>query len=148
MNPMKFVQKVFIVIVVALAFSSCTSKEEKAVERMNELAETLQEVQNPNELDWEDLANEYAEIMNEANNCQFSKEERKEFFKQAGKVHAAMLKQSIKLLPGIMESVTDAAEGYMEGLSGVLDELEDLDFDNLDDDELEELENFDAEIED
>ena len=111
-----------ILLIVMTLFISCTSKEQSTINKITDLTEKVEKANDPSSLDWEELAQDYETIMQDASECNFSEEESKEFFKQQGKFYAAMTKYAVKSIPGLMNNVMDAASDFMDGFTDGLNE--------------------------
>lgn len=119
-----------VMAMVAVAVCSCASKEESTIAKVTDLVERLEKAEDLSEMDWNELSAEMAAIQEEAQKCDFTDAERKEFAREAGKVYGLILKKGMKMLPGIMKGATgitkDALKGMDEALEGGIEGLGDL----------------------
>lgn len=127
-----------------LILSSCQSKEEKVISRMNDLAEQIEkngELDNWDDIDRMDLATEYALILKDMQNCEFTNEQQIELFKACKNVSVALGSISGNGLPEGMEDMLNGMDSMLDGMKAYSDGLDESD-------EVSEDENKDVDKED
>ena len=127
-----------------LILSSCQSKEEKVISRMNDLAEQIEkngELDNWDDIDRMDLATEYALILKDMQNCEFTNEQQIELFKACKNVSVALGSISGNGLPEGMEDMLKGMDSMLDGMKAYSDGLDESD-------EVSEDENKDVDKED
>ena len=113
-----------------LILSSCQSKEEKVISRMNDLAEQIEkngELDNWDDIDRMDLATEYALILKDMQNCEFTNEQQIELFKACKNVSVALGSISGNGLPEGMEDMLKGMDSMLDGMKAYSDGLDESD---------------------
>ena len=120
-----------IMILVAAMLVGCQSKEQRAVSRLESLADRVE--QNGGDYDegqWERVFEQYGEIHEEMGKCHFSSEQLREIGRIDGRLTAALTRQYLRVYGQAMGEVVNGlgsfAEGFAEGLDeeGMMDEIE------------------------
>ena len=76
-----------------LALSSCQSREEKVISKLDSLSERIEKDGSIFDADdWEEAIEDFADIHEEMQDCQFTKEQLRELGKKEGKVSAILAK--------------------------------------------------------
>lgn len=125
---MKNFRNIFSVLVIALSaviFASCQSKEEKVISHLQDIEKTLNEKTFEGD-DLEAICQEFKDVMELANECEFTPEQKKEVGALAARITVAAGKQSMNQLGGFLKGAVDYGKGFMDEMeeSGS-DELED-----------------------
>lgn len=122
-----------IMILAAAMLVACQSKEQRAVSRLESLAERVE--QNGEKYDegqWDEVFEQYEEIHEEMRGCDFTNEQLREIGRIDGRQTALLTKQYLRVCGEAMGEVVSGmgsfAEGFAEGLDeeGVMDEIEAL----------------------
>ena len=120
-------------ILAAAMLVACQSKEQRAVSRLESLAERVE--QNGEKYDegqWDEVFEQYEEIHEEMRGCDFTNEQLREIGRIDGRQTALLTKQYLRVCGEAMGEVVSGmgsfAEGFAEGLDeeGVMDEIEAL----------------------
>lgn len=112
----------FTIIICTIVMTSCSSKEESVINRMQDLADKVENIKDPSTIDWNQVQNEYLEIQQDVQECQFTKKEQREYYYQEGRFQAVMLKQSVNSLPGLFDEIINMGSGYLNGVRNGLKE--------------------------
>ena len=119
-----YVRSVFfkaIALCAVLFLSSCQSQEEKVISRINDLAEQIEKnASNWDEQDWVDAMNEYTQICQDAQKCNFSNEQLVEVGNASGKIAVAVGKNSANVLAKGMDAFSNELAKGMDAYSNVL----------------------------
>lgn len=113
-----------------LILSSCQSKEEKVISRMNDLAEQIEkngELDNWDDIDRVGIATEYALILKDMQNCEFTNEQQIELFKACKNVSVAFGSISGNGLPEGMEDMLKGMDSMLDGMKAYSDGLDESD---------------------
>ena len=113
-----------------LILSSCQSKEEKVISRMNDLAEQIEkngELDNWDDIDRVGIATEYALILKDMKNCEFTNEQQIELFKACKNVSVALGSISGNGLPEGMEDMLNGMDSMLDGMKAYSDGLDESD---------------------
>lgn len=113
-----------------LILSSCQSKEEKVISRMNDLAEQIEkngELDNWDDIDRVGIATEYALILKDMKNCEFTNEQQIELFKACKNVSVALGSISGNGLPEGMEDMLKGMDSMLDGMKAYSDGLDESD---------------------
>ena len=114
--------------------TSCQTKEEKVINKLNALAERVEnKADSFTESQWENIYNEFESLQTQTKDCDFTAEQMKEVAKAEAELTAAIAKQKAKELGnGINDLINEGKsalegvlEGLNEGLSGSEDAAED-----------------------
>ena len=103
-----------------LALSSCQSREEKVISKLNSLSERIEkDGSNFDADDWEEAIEDFADIHKEMQDCEFTKEQLRELGKKEGKVSAILAKEGSKALgrefKNFLGNFGAFAKGFKEG---------------------------------
>ena len=116
---MKLKSVFIIALLSALMLSSCQTKEERVISKMNNLAERIEKnAETYDTEDWEAVLKEYQQLQKEAANCKFSSEQLHELGRVEGKLTATMTRESAKSLG---RNVGDILQNGSKVLHGVFD---------------------------
>ncbi len=131
-----------------LVLSSCQSKEEKLISKINDLAEQIEKNgKDWDAQDWMEVSNEYAQICMVASKCEFSEEQQEEFIKAGVNLTAAFTANAPNAYSNVLaEGVEAYSKELAKGMEALSDELVD-DEEDLDDEDSDD-EDSDDEIED
>ena len=124
--------KVLTLCLLLAVLSSCQTKEEKVIGKMQKLVERVEQKSDSfDEKEWQQIIDDFEALQEEAKGCDFTKDQTKEFAKAEGELAAAIAKQGAKQLgKGLKdlfdegkEALNGAVEGIKEGL-GIDEEAE------------------------
>jgi len=102
-----------------MTMSSCQSKEERVISKMESLAERIEKnAETYDTEDWEAVLQEYQQLQTEAADCDFSSEQLRELGHVEGKLAATMTRESAK---SFGRSVGDLLQNGTQVLQGVFD---------------------------
>ena len=118
-----------------LALSSCQSREEKVISKLDSLSERIEkDGSNFDADDWEEAIEDFADIHEEMQDCEFTKEQLRELGKKEGKVSAILAKEGSKALgrefKNFIGNFGAFAKGLKEGAESAYDEEEFKDIGN------------------
>ena len=116
-----------------LTLASCTSNEERAISEVKDLIETVQNCETVSELDMDELNAKYEELSKLVDKCNFTEEQRTEFYSSVGKLQGLFLQKAVsgglggmmKGLGGMMKGMSEGLGGMTEGIEEAADEVED-----------------------
>lgn len=104
----------------ALCLTSCKSREEKVINKLDNLSERIE--RNGSKFDaedWEEAIEDFADIHEEMQDCEFTKEQLRELGKKEGKVSAIIAKEGSKALgrefKNFLGNFGAFAKGFKEG---------------------------------
>ena len=104
----------------ALCLTSCKSREEKVINKLDNLSERIE--RNGSKFDaedWEEAIEDFADIHEEMQDCEFTKEQLRELRKKEGKVSAIIAKEGSKALgrefKNFLGNFGAFAKGFKEG---------------------------------
>ena len=104
----------------ALSLTSCKSREEKVINKLDNLSERIE--RNGSKFDaedWEEAIEDFADIHEEMQDCEFTKEQLRELGKKEGKVSAIIAKEGSKALgrefKNFLGNFGAFAKGFKEG---------------------------------
>ena len=104
----------------ALCLTSCKSREEKVINKLDNLSERIE--RNGSKFDaedWEEAIEDFADIHEEMQDCEFTKEQLRELGKREGKVSAIIAKEGSKALgrefKNFLGNFGAFAKGFKEG---------------------------------
>lgn len=104
----------------ALCLTSCKSREEKVINKLDNLSERIE--RNGSKFDaedWEEAIEDFADIHEEMQDCEFTKEQLRELGKKEGKVSAILAKEGSKALgrefKNFLGNFGAFAKGFKEG---------------------------------
>ena len=126
--------KVLTLCLLVAFLTSCQTKEEKVINKLNALAERVEnKADSFTESQWENIYNEFESLQTQTKDCDFTAEQMKEVAKAEAELTAAIAKQKAKELGnGINDIINEGKsalegvlEGLNEGLSGSEDAAED-----------------------
>lgn len=124
---MKNLRNVIFALIIALStviFASCQNKEEKVISHLQDIENTL----NENNFEGDDLEavlQEFKEVMETANECEFTSEQKKEVGTLAARITVAAGKQSMNQLGDFLKGAVDYGKGFIDEMESKSDELED-----------------------
>lgn len=122
---MKKIALLLISVLCISVFSSCQSQEERTISKLEKIAARLEASDDMEEDEWEKLQSDYEAAVEQAKNCEFTKEQREQISKLEGKITRLMIKKvgndMGKGFKDLINGAKDAAEetkGFFEGLTG------------------------------
>lgn len=103
-----------------LTLTSCQSREEKVISQLDRLSERIEKDGNNFDAeDWEEAIEDFAEIHEDMQDCEFTKEQLRELGKKEGKVSAIIAKEGSKALgrefKNFLGNFGAFAKGFKEG---------------------------------
>lgn len=116
----------------AALFTSCQSKEERVINNLEKLADRINEDgEEFTDEDWEDAATELAKIQEEASDCNFDKEQSRQFGRAEAKVIKATVREGGKNIGRRLRDAFDQGAGMLEGFAEGISEsdVDDAEFD-------------------
>lgn len=93
-------KSIFITLLLSVLFLvSCQSKEQKIISRLDDLCERVEKGGSDfEEEDWEEALNEYAQIHEDMQDCEFTQEELTELGEKEAELATAFAKQGTKAI--------------------------------------------------
>ena len=124
-----------VLLAMVITITSCQSREEKIISRLNDLYEHVEEnAEKFDSDDWSDVFYDLEEIHKDMNDCEFSKDELKEVGRAEGKLTAIITKEGSKALGRGFSSMLEGLGSYMEGFQeSAIEEVNDLDLSDIED---------------
>lgn len=117
----------------AALFTSCQSKEERVINNLEKLAERINEDgEEFTDEEWEEAATELAKLQEEASDCNFDKEQSRQFGRAEAKIVKATVRAGGKNFGRRLRDAFDQGAGMLEGFAEGISESD------VDDAELEE----------
>lgn len=116
----------------AALFTSCQSKEERVINNLEKLADRINEDgEEFTDEDWEEAATELAKIQEEASDCNFDKEQSRQFGRAEAKVIKATVREGGKNIGRRLRDAFDQGAGMLEGFAEGISEgdADDAEFD-------------------
>lgn len=102
----------------AALFTSCQSKEERVINNLEKLADRINEDgEEFTDEDWEDAATELAKLQEEASDCNFDKEQSRQFGRAEAKVIKATVREGGKNIGRRLRDAFDQGAGMLEGFA-------------------------------
>lgn len=102
----------------AAFFTSCQSKEERVINNLEKLADRINEDgEEFTDEDWEDAATELAKLQEEASDCNFDKEQSRQFGRAEAKVIKATVREGGKNIGRRLRDAFDQGAGMLEGFA-------------------------------
>ena len=103
-----------------LVLSSCQSREEKVISKLDSLSERIEKDGSIFDADdWEEAIEDFADIHEEMQDCEFTNEQLRELGKKEGKVSAILAKEGSKALgrefKNFLGNFGAFANGFKEG---------------------------------
>ena len=118
---MKKAIQVLTVCLLVVCMSSCQTKtkEEKVIGKMKALAERVESNEEAyTDAQWDKVIQEFEALQQEAKECEFTNEQRKDLAMVEAELTAAIAKQGAKR---VGSDINDAIDDGMEMLDGVID---------------------------
>ena len=118
---MKKVLKVLALCLLVAFMSSCQTKEEKVISKMQALAERIEKQSDSfSDSEWESIYSDFESLQAQAKECSFSAEQLKDVAKAEAELTAAIAKQKAK---EVGNDIKDAIDEGKEVLEGIFDGL-------------------------
>lgn len=134
----------------ALCLTSCKSREEKVINKLDNLSERIE--RNGSKFDaedWEEAIEDFADIHEEMQDCEFTKEQLRELGKKEGKVSAIIAKEGSKALgrefKNFLGNFGAFAKGFKEGAE---ENVNEDDFNEVENDISNALQEFENQLKD
>lgn len=124
---MKKAFKVLTLGLLLFTVTACQTKEEKVIKKINNLAERVdQKADSYTDAEWDKLIADFDNLQKQATECEFNKEQLKEFAKAEAKLSTAIAKHGAKKLGNDLndlinegkEMLDNVVDGIKEGLGG------------------------------
>lgn len=124
---MKKAFKVLTLGLLLFTVTACQTKEEKVIKKINNLAERVdQKADSYTDAEWDKLIADFEDLQQQATECDFNKEQLKEFAKAEAKLTTAIAKHGAKKLGNDLndlinegkEMLDNVVDGIKEGLGG------------------------------
>ena len=118
---MKKVFKVLTLCLLVAFMSSCQTQEEKVISKMNALADRIEnQTESFTEEEWESINADFEALKTQAEQCQFSSEQKSAYAKAEAEVTTAIVKQRAKEVDnGLQKAINegkDMLNGIIEGV--------------------------------
>ncbi len=118
---MKKVFKVLTLCLLVAFMSSCQTQEEKVISKMNALANRIEnQTESFTEEEWESINADFEALKTQAEQCQFSSEQKSAYAKAEAEVTTAIVKQRAKEVGnGLQNAIIegkDMLNGIIEGV--------------------------------
>ena len=114
---MKNVLKALTLCLFVAFLTSCQTKEEKVINKMNALAERIEnQTDSFTEEQWDAINDEFEALQDVAKECKFTTEQKTAYAKAEAEVSAAIIKQRAK---EVTSDIKDAVEEGKEVLNGI-----------------------------
>lgn len=122
-------------LLIVLSLSSCKSREEKVISDLDNLSERIEKHGSEFDADdWKDALEDFANLHEDMQDCEFTKEQLRELGKKEGKVSAILAKEGAKALGkelnNFLGNFGAFAKGFKEGAESAYDEDEIKDIGN------------------
>lgn len=118
---MKRAFKVLAFCLLLFTMAACQTKEERVINKTNKLAETVdQKADAYTDAEWDKLIFDFENLQKQAAECDFNKDQLKEFAKAEAKLTAAIAKHGAKKLGN---KLNDLLEEGKEVVGSILDGL-------------------------
>ena len=112
-----------LVIMIGFILSGCKSREERVIERLDNLAEKIQNESSDWDIEqWQDVAKDFEDLNKEAEKCDFSEEQMKQLGEAEGRVIGAFYKEGSQFAGKMMEEYLRNAGNLIEGFQKGFDE--------------------------
>ena len=121
MNIRKAISVMALCLFVAF-MSSCQSKEEQVISKINKLADYVERnADSFSDEDWDKALADFSDLQEQAAECHFSNQQLKEFAKAEGRLTAVFTKKGANKLgdelQNLLEDSKEIFNGLLEGLS-------------------------------
>lgn len=126
----------FVALVPLFTLSSCQSREERVISRIEALCDEIENDDDFDKDDFETYTEEYNDIVSDAEDCEFSPEQQKRLSKSAGRLMSVMTMKMTGTMFGTagdilnqgMNMMGDFMEGFADGFSDDIDDdMDDID---------------------
>ena len=113
-----------ILFIIAILFTSVSLYAKTPLEKLKKLADKVEcNHKEYTDKDWEEVAKEYNEIVDNFNKKEYTKEELKEFGRQRGRIKGYMTKKTLNKLGKEFEEFANELGGGIEGFFESLDNI-------------------------
>lgn len=103
---------------------SCQSKEEQVISGLEELSVQIdQRADTFTDKDWESIMVKYEELHEQAMECDFTKDQLKEFGRVEGKLTAIFAKEGSKKVGREIKNIIDGGKAVIDGFLQGVDEV-------------------------
>lgn len=116
-----------ILLIIAILFTSVTLYAKTPLEKLKKLADKVEcEHKEYNDKDWEKIAKEYNDIVEDFNKKENTKEELKEFGRLRGRIKGYMTKKTLnkwgKKMENFANELSGGVEGFLETIETFIEE--------------------------
>ena len=110
--------------VYTLLFMLCSCKEEQVISGLEELSVQIdQRADTFTDKDWESIMVKYEELHEQAMECDFTKDQLKEFGRVEGKLTAIFAKEGSKKVGREIKNIIDGGKAVIDGFLQGVDEV-------------------------
>ena len=118
---MKKALKVLALCLLLFTMAACQTKEERVINKTNRMAEAVEQKSDTyTDAQWDKLISDFENLQKQAAECDFNKDQLKEFAKAEAKLTAAIAKHGAKKLGDKLNDLLDegkeVVDGILEGL--------------------------------
>ena len=146
----KIIITLAVTIVSICVLSSCKPKEERVIDRLNNLSEKIEKHgESWDADDWADALEELQDIHADIEECDFSKEQLRKLGNVEGKLMGVIMTEGAKSLQSTTESFFEGAGSELKGFkSGLQDSYDTASLEDLDEQVTSQLEELEKELKD
>lgn len=113
---------VFAILFMAFTLTSCQTKEERFIGKMESLAERIDKnAETYDSEDWEAVLKEYAQLQEEAVKCDFTQEQYKELGRIEAKLTSVLTSEGAKSFGrefnSLLQNGKNFIDGFMQGIT-------------------------------
>ena len=141
---------VAITLVSICVLSSCKPKEERVIDRINNLSEKIEKHgESWDADDWADALEELQDIHADIEECDFTKEQLRKLGKVEGKLMGVIATEGAKSLQSTTESFFESAGSYIQGFKkGLQESFDPTSIEDLDEQVTSQLQELEKELKD
>lgn len=113
---MKMFLSIVLALIISFGLTSCQSKEEKVIDQLNKLAEKVEKNGANWDADqWEDALEDFQDIHQEMQNCEFTNEQLKELGEVEGRLTTVIMTEGTKAAGEGLGTFLQGAGAFMSG---------------------------------
>ena len=144
----KSIITIVVTIVSICVLSSCKPKEERVIDRINNLSEKIEKHGSSWDADdWADALEELEDIHADIEECDFSKEQLRKLGNVEGKLMGIIAIEGAKSLKSTTESFFEGAGSYLKGFkNGLQDSYDPASLEDLNEQVISQLEELEKEL--
>lgn len=123
---MKKITLLILTCILFSAFTSCQSKEESVISKLQAISEQIEEKGDTmTDEDWNKLEKKHDELMKIVETCTFTDEQEEQLFKIESKIATQSIKQKGKDIGKSIKNLLKKGKGIVEGIKeGLMDDEE------------------------